>query len=296
MTLSVPGEPETRSIRLTDGRRLAYARYGNTNGRPLFYLHGLPGSRYECQLVDSPAREAGVSVIAPDRPGYGLTAPRHDRSLRAWTRDIAALADRLAIDRFCVVGVSGGGPCALACAHEMPERVTAVGLVAGLGPVYETPLRAALGWPARLGFYLANTTPALFELLVGRPVARLARTRPELLIRLVANINGGPDRQILLQPHILRAFRISIQACFQQGTLGSMQDLQLFRQPWGFELGNVRQQVTLWHGEADKVVPPGHSIHMHHRLPNSSLDIVPQEGHFSLPLKHISDILETVLA
>jgi len=137
---------------LADGRRLAYARYGLAGGRPLFYLHGLPGSRYECQLIDTPARNAGIAVIAPDRPGYGLTEPRQDRSLCAWTDDVASLADQLGIDRFSVVGVSGGGPCALACAHQMPERVTALGLVASLGPVYETSLRNAMGCSARLAF------------------------------------------------------------------------------------------------------------------------------------------------
>jgi pimeloyl-ACP methyl ester carboxylesterase len=296
MTLAAPHIPETQFLTLPDGRRLAYAHYGLETGRPLFYLHGLPGSRYECQLIDAPARDCGVSVIAPDRPGYGLTQPRHDHSLCAWTSDIATLADHLGIDRFNVVGVSGGGPCALACAHEMPERVMAAGLVASLGPVYEETLRMAMNWPARLGFYLANKVPSLFELVVGQPAMQLARIRPELLIRMLATINGGPDRRILLEPPILRAFTFSIQACFQQGALGSMQDLRIFRQPWGIEFSNIRQPVYLWHGDLDKVVPLDHSRHLHRHLPHSELDIVPKEGHFSLPLKHMQEILETVLA
>ncbi|HEB86472.1 MAG TPA: alpha/beta hydrolase [Gammaproteobacteria bacterium] len=296
MIQTVHGKPETHFLTLPDGRRLAYARYGAQSGRPLFYLHGLPGSRYECQLIDAPACEAGVSVIAPDRPGYGLTPLRRDPSLCAWTNDIAALADRLGIDRFGVIGVSGGGPCALACAHEMPERVRVAALVASLGPISETSLRGAMKRPARFLFYLANQMPALFRLIVAQPVIQLSRIRPEWLIRLVAAANGGPDKRILLEPPILQAFTLSIQACFQQGALGSMQDLRLFRQPWGFELGNIRPPVHLWHGELDKIVPPSHSRHLHSRLPNSSLDIVPQEGHFSLPLKHMRDFLETVRA
>lgn len=294
MMLTAHDKPKTQFLTLPDGRQLAYARYGVKSGYPLFYLHGLPGSRYECQLIDAPACEAGVSVIAPDRPGYGLTQPRHDSSLCAWTHDIAVLADGLGIDRFGVIGVSGGGPCALACAHEMPERVTVVSLVASLGPVYEALLRAAMKRPARLVFYLVNNMPALFRLIVGQPIIQLSRIRPELLIRLLAAANAGPDKRILLEPPILRAFMVSIQTCFQQGALGSMQDLRLFRQPWGFELEDIRSPVHLWHGDLDKIVPLSHSRYMHNRLPNSSFDIVPQEGHFSLPLKHMRDILETV--
>ena len=231
-------------------------------------------SRYECQLIDAPARDSGISVIAPDRPGYGLTQPRHDQSLCAWTSDIAALADHLRIDRFCVVGVSGGGPCALACAHEMPERVMTAGLVASLGPVYEESLRTAMNWPSRVAFYLANNAPSLFKLVVGQPAMQLARIRPELLIRMLAAINGGPDKRILLEPPILRAFTFSIQACFQQGALGSMQDLRIFRQPWGIEFGDIRQPVYLWHGDLDKVVPLDHSRHLHRHLPHSKFDTV----------------------
>jgi len=295
MTRTSAGRPETQRLTLPDGRQLAYVRYGVESGHPLVYLHGLPGSRYECQLIDAPARAAGVSVIAPDRPGYGLTQPRHDHSLCAWTQDITALTDHLGIDRFGVIGVSGGGPCALACAHEMPERIPVVGLVAGLGPIDKTPVRAAMSWPTRLAFYLANHTPALFRLTVGQPVIQLSRIRPEWLIRLLAYINGGPDKRILLEPAILHAFSFSMQACFQQGSLGSMRDLHLFRQPWGFELADIRSQVRLWHGDRDKVVPLSHSRYLHDRLPNSRFEIVPHEGHFSLPLNNMRYILEAML-
>ena len=288
--------PPSCTLMLPDGRQLGYARYGADHGRPVFYLHGLPGSRYECQLVDTPARAMGISVVALDRPGYGLTDLRRDRSLTGWTQDVAALADRLEIDAFSVVGVSGGAPCALACAHEMPGRVTAVVLVAGLGPVYQTPVRRDMNRLAQTGFYLANKLPWLFKATIGQPLVQLSRLRPDLLIRLLAWLGPGPDRRILLDPVVFPAFTFSIQECFRQGLAGSLQDIRLFRQPWGLRLADIGQPVHVWHGSLDRVVPVSHSRYYQAHLPHADLAIVAEEGHFSLPLKHMRDILGTVIA
>jgi pimeloyl-ACP methyl ester carboxylesterase len=288
--------PPSCTLVLPDGRQLGYARYGADHGRPVFYFHGLPGSRFECQLVDAPARAMGITVVALDRPGYGLTDLRPDQSLSGWTQDVAALADRLQIETFSVVGVSGGAPCALACAQELPSRVTAVALVAGLGPVDQTPVRHDMNRLAQTGFYLVNTLPWLFKATVGRPLVQLSRSRPDLLIRLLAWLGGGPDRRILLDPGVFSAFTFSIQECFRQGLAGSLQDLRLLRQPWGLRLADIGQPVHLWHGGRDRVVPVNHSRHYQACLPHADLAIVAEEGHFSLPLKHMRDILRTLIA
>jgi pimeloyl-ACP methyl ester carboxylesterase len=292
MSASTEQPPQSRTLTLPDNRQLGSARYGVDNGRPVFYFHGLPGSRFECQLVDAPARAMGISVVAVDRPGYGLTSPRRDQSLAAWTEDVVALADRLDIDTFSVIGVSGGAPCALACAHQLPQRVTRVTLVAGLGPVCETPVLRDMNRMARTGFYLANTLPWLFKAIVGQPVVQLSQRRPDLLIRLLAWLDGGPDMRILLDPVVFPAFIVSIQECFRQGLAGSLQDLRLFRQPWRLRFSDIEQPVHVWHGTRDRVVPVSHSQYYHAHLPHADLVIVAEEGHFSLPLKHIHDILD----
>lgn len=283
--------PATYSLTLPDGRRLGYARYGATDGSPVVYLHGLPGSRLECQLVDATARAAGLQVLAPDRPGYGLTEPRADTSLLAWTADVAGLADALGIERFTVIGASGGGPCALACARALPQRVLRVGLVAGLGPLHNAALLRDMGHGARLALSLANRVPALFRATVGMPLVAMARRDPALVIRLIALINGGPDREVLLRPDTLAAFSASIRLCFAQGTRGSLNDLQVFRRPWGFDPKDIRQPVQLWHGTADRVVPVSHSRYLETQLPDARLEIVAGAGHFSLPLEHMDAIL-----
>lgn len=285
----------THELTLPDGRRLGYARYGAAAGRVVFYLHGLPGSRLECQLIHATAQAAGVSVIAPDRPGYGRTEPRRDDSLLDWTADIAALADALGIETFSVIGVSGGAPCALACGYALGTRVQQIGLVAGLGPVHDAGLRRDMRASARLVFYLAGHTPRLFHFSVGVPVVWLAQHHPAQLIRLIAQLNGSPDKETLLEPDTLAAFTLSIRACFEQGSHGSLQDLRLFRRPWEFDISGIHQPVLLWHGTRDRVVPLSHSRYLNDRLPRSRLEVVPGAGHFSLPLGHMQAILATLM-
>src|SRR5512138_1016983 len=122
------------TITLHDGRALGYVDYGDPSGRALLYFHGHPGSRREAAFLARQADEAGVRLVGVDRPGMGLSTYKPRRRLLDWPGDVTELADALRIDDFAVVGFSGGGPYAAACAFAIPERVTACGLVASVGP------------------------------------------------------------------------------------------------------------------------------------------------------------------
>jgi pimeloyl-ACP methyl ester carboxylesterase len=125
-------------IQLSDGRSLAFTDIGEI-GRPcLMFFHGAPSSRLRVAYLENEIVAAGVRVISPDRPSYGRSSPQPGRSMAAWSRDVASLADALAIERFAVAGHSSGGPYAVACAALLPHRVW--GLVT-LGGVTD------MGWP-----------------------------------------------------------------------------------------------------------------------------------------------------
>src|SRR5215472_6981947 len=126
-----PGE----TIRLADGRALGFAEYGDPNGAPLFFFHGLWASRLTSHPDHEIARSLGVRLITMDRPGIGCSAPKPGRRLIDWPEDVAALADALQLQRFAILGWSGGGAYALACASRIPERLTAVGLASGGAPL-----------------------------------------------------------------------------------------------------------------------------------------------------------------
>jgi pimeloyl-ACP methyl ester carboxylesterase len=132
-------------ILLTDSRRLAYCDYGPLTGFPVFYFHGTPGSRLEAQLADQAARQHDIRLLALDRPGIGRSDLQPGRKLLDWPQDMAATADQLGLDRFGVIGFSGGGPYALACAYALPERLNFVALVGSWAPVAaESELWAAM--------------------------------------------------------------------------------------------------------------------------------------------------------
>ena len=126
--------PDSQTILLPDGRTLGFADYGDPGGRPLFYCHGWPGSRLQARTIDEHGRRRGLRVIAPDRPGIGLSDARPGRGFSDWPADIAGLADSLRIDRFLLLGISGGGPYALAAAALLPDRIDAVAVVSGAPP------------------------------------------------------------------------------------------------------------------------------------------------------------------
>ncbi len=286
----MPVSPKPSLLVLPDGRELGYARYGAENGMPLLYLHGLPGSRLECLLIDTPAKQLGISVIAVDRPGYGASSP-FTGSLADWTTDIKQLMTHLGWHQFAVMGVSGGGPCAITCADQLGSQVTRVALVAGLGPVYERSLMKNMGWVARASFFASRHAPVLLECCVGYPLAALTKLWPKGLVNILALANGQPDKRCLLRKNIKNAFSISLPACFAQGPKGALKDLKQFQQPWGIDFKDIKVSVMLWHGNRDSVVPLGHSEYLARQLSNAHLVSTPDEGHFSLPLLHMQELL-----
>src|SRR5512140_2188131 len=100
-----------QNITLPDGRKLAYAEYGDPDGKPVIYCHGNPGSRLDPKMLDLQLlRKFHVRIIAPDRPGMGGSDFLPGRKISDWPADVTALADGLHLDRFAILGISGGGP------------------------------------------------------------------------------------------------------------------------------------------------------------------------------------------
>jgi len=125
---------EDNILILSDGRKLGYAEYGDAKGKPIFFFHGWPSSRIQGEILDVSAKKLHARIIAIDRPGYGLSTFKKNRTLLEWPNDVTKLADYLNIKKFAVIGVSGGGPYAAVCAYKIPERLTNAGIVVGLAP------------------------------------------------------------------------------------------------------------------------------------------------------------------
>ncbi|MGH6634747.1 MAG: alpha/beta fold hydrolase [Gammaproteobacteria bacterium] len=282
------------TIKLADGRQLGWAEFGDPQGLPLFYFHGFPASRLEGKLIEAAALRNGIRVIAPDRPGYGISDFQPGRRLLDWPCDVEALADCLRIDRFIVLGMSGGGPYALACAHTMAPRLRTVGVVCGLGPVFEPWARRSMHWPARLGFGLARRSKRLLRFAYGGVTAWVIKQRPETLRRLLTSSAPEADSSVVRQPEINQILFDSAREALRQGPEGALWDFIAYAHPWGFEPQDIRCRVQLWHGKADALVPPAHGHYFATELPNVVADFLPGEGHFSLAIKHTDLILRAL--
>ena len=280
-----------------NGERVAFSEYGNTNGEPVMFCHGWPSSRLMAQFAHDAARELGVRIISPDRPGIADSSFVAKRRLLDWAPLVTELAGFLKLERFRVLGISGGAPYAYALAWAMPERVRAVAVVSGAPNIAElndqSGLLALYRW---LMFADQKFPPTLcrFGFRLARPFLSLRpprRSRPWLLK--------------FLQPCDADSLRdeLAFEACFESqrrawktSAEGVLADAQLFAKPWGFSLSKLRVPVRLWHGDSDRSFSLGVAREMAEKIPHCSLRVVESAGHYSVPIRHIREILADLIA
>ena len=239
--------PNELMVRLPDGRRVVLASHGDPRGWPLFLFHGIPVSRLGHVFTDAPAKERGVRVLCPDRPGIGLSDPMPGRTVYGYADDVAAMADALGLERFAVAGLSGGGPYALACGAKLPERVTAVGVMAGLGPLDRSGAREGLTKTDLRLLDYSLRRPLQARLMLGT-MATLTRLAPSVVIKQSADELGEPDRSFLQREKRELGSAGTMSAlveAFRQGASGPAEEYRLCGLPWGFALDEVRVPVWL---------------------------------------------------
>lgn len=268
--------------RLADGRTLACQQYGPRGGPVLFYFHGYPGSRLEAGLLANGAVRLGVRVIGVDRPGIGRSTLKPHRRLLDWPDDVVALADDLDVDRFAVIGFSGGGPYALACAHAIPERMTGCAVVSGPGPVS--------GWR----FVVSRVLPWLVTPLVRRRFVDEERTT--LALRRLARRWPRADRSILARPGVGDTLVASLVEAFRQGSRGPAIEAMILGGPWGFELEDVSfPGVHVWHGRRDSQVPLRTAQGLLRSLRAPVEHHSSDDGHMSLIVNRAPEIMEALI-
>jgi pimeloyl-ACP methyl ester carboxylesterase len=283
---------EGLQLGLRDGRMLGYAEYGDPGGRPLVFLHGFPGSRLAGEILDEAARTGGVRVLAPERPGLGLSSPQPRRTLLETVQDVEALTDALGIGRFTVLGESGGGPYALACAHELPDRLDGVAVVCGLGPVAGSGATVGIAFKERLGYAAAARAPLLAARLLV-PVGVCARKWPRQFLRLTRWQLGEADCEVLDGP-LGDLVAADFAEALRQGSRGVAQDLALLFRPWPFDPRAIRAPVTFFHGARDRTVSVAVAHELARTVPGSQLRIHELDGHFSLLAGNPQEILEQI--
>jgi pimeloyl-ACP methyl ester carboxylesterase len=280
-------------IELADGTRIGYAEVGNPDGPSVVYLHGNPGSRLE---VDVPvfrraAEQLGIRLLAPDRPGIGLSS-FHSFSLREYPQLIGRFADALGLERFAVIGLSGGGKYACACAWGLPDRVSQVALVSSTCSRDMPGAKATWNREDRLLSPLADRAPWLVRIVFAK-FARDARRDAESLLSMLDKL-GPTDREILGREEFRQALGRSVAEAFRQGGRGVTHDYTLDARSWNVPLDQIQVPFQIWHGEDDRLVSPQASRILTEALPGATTHFVPEAGHL-MSADHASDILQSVL-
>jgi len=289
---------KTNVVQLANGAVVAFQEYGDRTGKPVIFCHGWPSSCTMAQLTDEAARALGIRIISPDRPGISGSSVQPDRKLSDWPSVVKQLVDELEIGEFRILAISGGAPYAYATAVAAPERVRAIAVVGGVIPFAELkdfngllPLyrwmlacyrrrRQLLRW----SFHLAR------PFLSFRPPVQL---RPLLLKMLLLR---ACDAASLRDDAAFEAIFESQRRAWRGSAEGVMIDAQIYAQPWGFAVEDVRVPVRLWHGIEDRAFAVRLAKEIADRFTNCRARFIENEGHYSLPIRHMREILEDLIS
>lgn len=270
-----------RTVTLRDGRRLGYSECGDPDGAPLLAFPGFPNSRVSGALLDELGRERGLRVVCPERPGQGVSDPHPERTLADWPDDVRDLLDALGIERAVVVGISAGGPYALATAAHLADRVDRVAVVCGVGPMSAVPLRD------RLLFYACRFAPPLGRLAMWA-VRRQARSErfPETMAKRAEGVEAAVWRS-----EVGDVVHLSAREAVAQGTAPLVQEGALLGAPWPFDLGAIEVPVGLWYARDDDVVPLAAGLHLAGELPTAEAHVHTGQGHLSVYTENVGTVL-----
>lgn len=280
-----------RSVTTSDGRTLTVREGGDPDGFPVLAISGTPGSSTLYPPHERDAAERRIRLFSYDRPGYGGSTRQQGRSVADCAADIAAVADALGVERFCVWGISGGGPHALAAAALLPDRVVAAAALASVAP-YDAD---GLDFLAGMGEQNVEEFGTIFageqahRASMERQREELLSATPEQLVELWKTLLGPSDLEVATG--VLAAFLLDhIRAGLGASGDGWIDDDLAFVAPWGFELASIRVPVQLWQGEQDQFVPYGHGVWLAEHIPGVDARLTAEDGHLTLAERRVPEV------
>lgn len=267
------------SLTLSSGKKIAFEEYGDPEGKPIFLFHGWPGSRLQGKRLHQLAQSFHVRLICPDRPGFGQSDFDPCRKLLNYPHDIAQLADHLHLTKFSVMGVSGGGPYAAACAYALPKRVLKAGIVVGLSPTNLVGVLQGMAPLNKATWYLYHYIPGL---IYSSSFLQYIR-KWVFPISARGSLASTADKQ-LMDSKLSTLIAENRTESFRQGIRGAAHDVKIFVQPWGFDVCEIEVPVFLWYGALDKNVSVKMGEYYATQIKDSKLTIYPDAGHLVIDM------------
>ena len=281
------------SVKLSDGRSLSFARFGDPSGKPVFYFHGFPGSRLEPQSNHDAYLKACIQLLALDRPGIGHSTRKNKRKLLDWPDDVVEVAKILKLEKFSILGVSGGGPYALACARAIPGYLNKVTVACGLGPIDAPNATSGMMLSNRVLFRYGKFFPPVLHLSTFLMVRQLSSKPAKGLKKFVEGL-PEPDRLVLSKTDAQDFVAASAVEGVRQGSGPLLEEIGIYSRSWGFKLEDLNVPVSLFQGEVDIDVPASMARHQASLIPDCEINLYPDDGHFSLLVNHIDEIIASL--
>ena len=278
---------KAKQLVLPSGRHLSYFEFGTKNGTAVFYFHGFPGSHLDIDIfkADDVAKKLNIRLVAINRPGYSYSDFLTERNLLNWPDDVNAVADSLSLDTFSVLGYSGGGPFALACAYKIPDRLRKVVILSGMGPVSAPGAKEIPSWAI-------IKRPGFIQKIILSGMKKGVENNPEKILSNMSKSLSAVDCESMKNPEIRKGFIANFKEAFRFGYKGALQDVKIYKHDWGFDLQGIKHQVCVWHGENDSNVKIETTRYIVNQLPNCIYKFYPNEGHLTLLENNSREIFE----
>lgn len=283
MTVDLGSAAADRTIALGGGRVMTLREYGDPAGVPVIALHGTPASRLMYSAAKSAGR-FGLRLIAPDRWGYGGTSAHPAPTLPAFVADMDRVLEALRIERFALLGVSGGGPYASALGALRPDRVTALALVAPVGPIAGVP-DVKLNPFHRLAFTVLPHVPGVLRLAFNAFRRGLARS-PSRAIDIAMLRAPAADQRVLANREVRQRFIAMFIEGLRPGVDGALIDMQIFSGRWNVPLQKISAAAALWISADDDSVPVDAALRLAAAIPGCRLTELHGGGHLWVALDY----------
>lgn len=286
-------------LKLPDGRKLTYAEFGNPDGYPVFYCHATPSSRLEPLSIGNDVfSELGLRVICPDRPGMGGSDFQKQRGFSDWPEDVNFLAEAIGLNKFSVLGISGGGGYAAVCAAKIPEKINNVVIASGSWRINSEAVRK-IGFPMNLMWGMTIYTPILLPIII-KSMTKMISQAPNGDVEE----NSAPpntyfphaDHAVMAQPGRMEITQQIMEEVIRQGTQGPAWDYRLCVREWDFDLAEIQIPMVLFHGEQDRNYPLELVQRVAKDLPSTKLLTYPNDGHLSVYYNHFDEIAKALMS
>jgi pimeloyl-ACP methyl ester carboxylesterase len=248
----------------------------------VFLLHGTPGSRIGPIPRSAILHRLCVRLICFDRPGYGESDRLPGRRVADASADVSAIADAFGLGKFAVVGRSGGGPHALACAALLADRMTRAAVLVGLAPHGAKGLDWLDGMNQfNLAEYEAVTRGYEQIAAAATATAEAVRADPASLLAELQKEMPGSDLRVVADRGIRSLLLATYAEALRISADGWIDDDLALQEPWGFDPAAVKIPVLLWHGASDTFSPVSHVRWLAKNIPSASAVVQPGAAHFA---------------